>query len=217
MTFLFIILILLLAAAFFAGLTGQLTAPGTLISILAFVGLAIVALTAVFVPEPYEDLADVGLREAGVRERIREIDEQFIFDDLAEQGLDLAGQLREALRGDDPLLSRLRGLIGDEALEEPVAEADAADEVDSDRGLFERRLYPALVDVFAGVLRVAALIASLSGLVAAVALAAASGAAKRITASRRRVDRLEARLSRLEAASRVAVDSPFDAPSQGES
>ncbi len=204
-TLLFLGLILLLVLAFFAGITGRMSTPGTIVSVLAFLGLAAVALTAVFVPEPYENLADFGLKQAGVRDTIREIDDQFFLDDLAASGAGLADQLREALRGDDPLLDRLRGLLGDDVVgDESVAEEIVEEEAVDERGVFERRLYPALVDVFAGVLRIAALIAALSGLVAAVALAAASGAMRRIAAGSQRLERAEARIASLEAAARLA-------------
>lgn len=147
---------------------------------LVFALLVAVAVAAIWMPAPYEALADWGLRAAGLQQRLEALDDAVPIDSIKERSADVFG--------------RLGDLLGRAPAVDEGPSADAADAP----GLVERSLYPGLVAAIALVLRGAALGVSLAGMLATVALGWAAGAVRAGRRARENVLSLEARVAALE-------------------
>jgi hypothetical protein len=172
------LLVLVLAAAIlFRDRIAMAALPVTWI---VFVVLALIALSAVFVPGIYESAAENTLSSIGLTAQIQQLDDQLsAFTGVAAAGSDL--------------LSRLRGALGDQTVPQlPAPPSGSA-------GMVSNLVMPGLTSLLATIYRIAALIIALSALVALVAL---NYAAYVINESRRlstTVTTLESRMERLEA------------------
>lgn len=153
---------------------------------LLFTALAAVAVTAVWLPVPYEALADAGLRAAGLHERLRALDAAVPVDALAQGSADLLDRVTD-------LFGRVTGQRPESLPEDGAPPAETAAP-----GLVERSLYPGLVAIVALVVRAGALAVALAGMVATVALGWAARAVRAGRAVRAQAADLEARVAALE-------------------
>lgn len=118
-----------------------------------FVGLAVVALTAVFVPDLYQRAATISLEQTGVLAQVRQLDDQLVLNDVADVSGDLLGRIQDFLGQPTP---------APPAVPRPETR------------LIEQNLFPGLVSIVSTLFRIGALLLSLSGMVAVVALQYAS-------------------------------------------
>lgn len=178
-----ILIALVVLAALLVARGGAAESAAAAVAPALFAALALVAITAVWFPAPYEALADAGLRAAGLHQRLRDLDAAVPVDALAER---TAG-----------LWDRVTDLLGQAGPAPEASEAPA--EPGSDvPGLVERSLYPGLVGVVALIVRAGALAASLAGMVATVALGWAAGALRAGRRAREQAAALEERVAALE-------------------
>jgi len=145
--------------------------------------LAILGLSAVFVPAPYEALAEASLEPLGVLDRAREMDADF-------------ARVTELPGG---LLDLARDFLGRPAPEALPAGAG---------GFFEGNLARLLVPIVAAFLRVAVLVLSLAGLLVVLALSYAGRAVAEVRALRASQAELQARVARLEVGAAPRPEGP---------
>jgi len=170
---------------------GRMAETTAALAPLLFVALAAVAITSIWVPAPYEALADWGLRAAGLHQRIQSLDAAVPIDRLADRSADLFG--------------RIADLFGAAPAEDAAPSAGGDSGAAAEPGLVERSLYPGFVAVIALVLRAGALAVAAAGMLAALALGWAAGAVRASRRARADAVSLEARVAALEARERGGV------------
>jgi len=143
--------------------------------------LTVLMLLALFVPAVFDTAADFTLRQNGTYEQITQ------FDDALSPILDLP----------DSIFGGLDDLFGGQQ-EEP------AEEIDSE-GLLEDNLYPTIVSVVSGILRLATIVISILGMVAIIYLSYTLEGSLSAHAMKKRVHDLEARVQQLEQQLSVAT------------
>jgi energy-coupling factor transporter transmembrane protein EcfT len=157
--------------------------------------MTVFAVVAIFIPGVFDAAADLSLKQAGTYENIRRIDEGMNpFDDAIEDVEEGVSNFWESV-GDlfDPQ--------SDQDTKENVdenAEADATDEgesigesTDESKGVLEANLYPALVSLISGILRLVTLIFSLVGMIILIYLSYTTGSAIEVEKLKARVKHLE--------------------------
>lgn len=159
-----------------------------------FVCLAVVALTAVFAPGLYRRAAELSLDQTGVLDQVRQLDDQLLFNDVADVSEDL--------------LDRFQDFLGQPAPAPPAANKEGT-------RLIEQNLFPGLVTIVSTLFRIGALLLSLSGMVALVALQYASALyvdrrnlRADVAALERRVAGLETGLALTAGPAEVTRDTP---------
>lgn len=140
-----------------------------------FFALLFLTLSTLFLPQIYTFLSDFALTQSGTREKIEEIDEKFIVNDIAETSEDVWNDIESIFTGEQQ-----------------------EEETDDTEGLFEEHVYPGLVSLVAFILRTIILILSLVGLIAIVYLSYATMGATDIAQLQHNYEQLQKRVEMLE-------------------
>lgn len=136
--------------------------------------LAVLLLLALFIPTTFDTVADFTLRQNGTYDQITQ------FDDTLSPILELPGDL----------LGGIGDLFGGQQDEEPAPETD---------GLLEENLYPTIVSLVSGLLRVFTIVFSILGMIAIIYLSYTLEGSLSAHSMKKRVAELEDRIKALEA------------------
>ncbi|MBN1618126.1 hypothetical protein JW887_02170 [Candidatus Dojkabacteria bacterium] len=145
-----------------------------------FFALAAVALVAILIPVVFDKIADFSLKQAGVYEKITNIDEDF-------SGIETATETTQGIWND---ISSLWGGSDDSK--------DSDSEGDAEGGIFERNVYPGLVSFVSVMIRIFTLIFSIGGLIAMIYLSYATVGASDLDSLKSKVAELEDKVAILE-------------------
>ncbi len=155
--------------------------------------LAILAIVAIFLPGVFDTAADLSLKQAGTYENIRKIDEKINpFDSAIDDVEEGVSNFWEDL---EDLFSQKDEASVDESSENDSESGEAASLEEDSKGVLESNLYPALVSLISGILRLVALVTSLVGMIVLIYLSYTTGSAIEVEDLKARVRQLEENLS----------------------
>ena len=210
--FFVLLLVVLLAAALL--LRERVASTVEALAVIAFVVMAVMALSALFMPGIYDSAADKTLKATGVHSQVQQMDEKLSVvnqvADLAQSDSVGEAALEAVLQSDavDSLLGRL-GLNAKDLTKRRNG-SDNGSEPESPvkpTRLIEDNLYPGLVSMLGAIYRVFSLITSVAGMIGVVALAFAASVVKGTRRTLNTVADLEQRVAQLEASQGQALAS----------
>lgn len=166
----------IILAGVYVGLVGLFILRKQLTQVFA-VGLRVLAvvsfaagITAIFVPQLYQGIADQSLKQIGTYGSLVVIDTQI------ERVTNLPGNILDQLR---------------EQFQPSKNEADNSGITNPEAGVVTNAIYPGIVDLIAGLLRVFTILTSVFGLIASVYFSYSFAASSDVAALERRVAELE--------------------------